>query len=84
MHWVPWYGPLYLEAFRLERDAEQPDEVSSVVERGLKEIPRYGPLYFAAFRLYEGIDLEQNNFDLPLTMKMIEQASGYKVEGVKQ
>jgi len=75
MHSVAWYGPLYLEAFRLERDAGCPIKASSIVERGLKEIPQYGPLWFGAFRLYEGLDIEQNNFNLPQTMNMIERAT---------
>lgn len=74
MHWVPWYGPLYLEAFRLERDSDRPTEALTIVERGLKEIPRYGPLWFGAFRLCEGLDLSRNDLDLPQTMQMIQRS----------
>ena len=48
MHWVPWYGPLYFEAFRLERDSGQQIEALSVVDNGLKDNQRYGPLWFGA------------------------------------
>ena len=74
MHHVPWYGPLYLEAYKLERDTDNPDEALAIVERGLREIPRYGPLWFGAFRLCEGMDLDEGSFDLPRTMKMIARA----------
>ena len=74
MHHVPWYGPLYLEAYKLERDTDNPDEALAIVERGLREIPRYGPLWFGAFRLCEGMDLDDGSFDLPRTMKMIARA----------
>jgi len=74
MHHVPWYGPLYLEAYKLERDSDQPAEALAIVERGLAEIPRYGPLWFGAFRLCEGLDLDEGSYDLPRTMKMIERA----------
>ena len=56
MHHVPWYGPLYLEAYKLERDQGHPDDALQVVQRGLEALPRYGPLWFGAFRLYEEMD----------------------------
>jgi len=74
MHHVPWYGPLYLEAYKLERDTDNPAEALAIVERGLGEIPRYGPLWFGAFRLCEGMDLDEGSFHLPRTMKMIARA----------
>ncbi|KAI2495033.1 hypothetical protein MHU86_19508 [Fragilaria crotonensis] len=43
MHHVPWYGPLYLEAYRLERDLGRPDEAQYRRE-GLKAIPRVSSL----------------------------------------
>ena len=76
MNYISWYGPLYLEAFRLERDSELPIQALSVVERGLKEIPRYGPLWFGAFRLCEGLDIENEEYHLPRTLKMTERATG--------
>ncbi len=76
MHYIPWYGPLYLEAFRLERDSEEPLGALVIVERGLKEIPRYGPLWFGAFRLCEGLDVENKDFHLPRTLEMIDRAIG--------
>ena len=74
MRWISWYGPLYLEAFRLERDFDHPIEALAVVERGLHEIPRYGPLWFGAFRICEGLDITNNDFHLPKTLNMIERA----------
>jgi len=75
MHWIPWYGPLYLEAFRLERDYERPINALGVVERGLKEIQRYGPLWFGAFRVCEGLDIDTNDLHLPRTLGMIERST---------
>jgi la-related protein 1 len=75
MHHVPWYGPLYLEAYRLEREKDRPTEALAVVERGLRAIPRYGPLWFGAFRLCETMDLSAKDFDLPKTMVLIGRAA---------
>jgi tetratricopeptide (TPR) repeat protein len=75
MHHVPWYGPLYLEAYRLEKDQGHPLDALHVVERGLNAIPRYGPLWFGAFRLCEEMDLSANLYHLPSTMNMIERAA---------
>lgn len=74
MHHVPWYGPLYLEAYRLERDQGQVQEALKVVEKGLLAIPRYGPLWFGALRLCEEIDYANNAFDLPTACDMVERA----------
>eukprot|EP00797_Seminavis_robusta_P014299 Sro216_g089500.1 n/a (621) ;mRNA; r:68452-70314 len=75
MHHVPWYGPLYLEAYRLERDLGRTIEALRVVERGLAAIPRYGPLWFGAFRLCEEIDITEKQYHLPRTMAMIDRAT---------
>jgi len=75
MHHVPWYGPLYLEAYRLERDADRPIEALAIVERGLSEIPRYGPLWFGAFRLCEGMDIADGALELPRTSQMLDRAT---------
>lgn len=75
MHHVPWYGPLYLEAYKLERDLGRSTEALAVVERGLAAIPRYGPLWFGAFRLCEEIDLVQEAYHLPQSMAMIDRAT---------
>eukprot|EP00592_Proboscia_alata_P008194 CAMPEP_0194365184 /NCGR_PEP_ID=MMETSP0174-20130528/13181_1 /TAXON_ID=216777 /ORGANISM="Proboscia alata, Strain PI-D3" /LENGTH=1805 /DNA_ID=CAMNT_0039139697 /DNA_START=381 /DNA_END=5798 /DNA_ORIENTATION=- len=72
---VPWYGPLYLEAYRLERDACRNSDALLIVERGLAEIPRYGPLWFAGLRLCEGLDVSNGDYHLPLTLQMVERAS---------
>ena len=76
MHHVPWYGPLYLEAYRLERDQQRLDDALRVVELGLNAIPRYGPLWFGAFRLCEEMDLSGGKFALPTAINMIERATG--------
>ena len=55
---VPWYGPIYHEAFRLEQRAGLDSAALDIVERGLLEIPRYGPLWFGAFRVCERLDAE--------------------------
>ena len=53
---VPWYGPIYFEAFRLEEKSENFDKAMSVVTKGLNELPRYGPLWFGLLSLLERID----------------------------
>eukprot|EP00537_Pseudo-nitzschia_pungens_P003226 CAMPEP_0172359386 /NCGR_PEP_ID=MMETSP1060-20121228/3587_1 /TAXON_ID=37318 /ORGANISM="Pseudo-nitzschia pungens, Strain cf. cingulata" /LENGTH=1732 /DNA_ID=CAMNT_0013081015 /DNA_START=151 /DNA_END=5349 /DNA_ORIENTATION=+ len=75
MHHVPWYGPLYLEAYKLEKDLGRSKEALAVVERGLAAIPRYGPLWFGAFRLCEELDLEEKSYCLPQSMAMIDRAT---------
>lgn len=75
MHHVPWYGPLYLEAYRLEKDQGHPLDALQIVERGLQAIPRYGPLWFGAFRLCEDVDRTNKRYHLPQTLEMIERAT---------
>mmetsp|Transcript_14831 Transcript_14831/g.20940 ORF Transcript_14831/g.20940 Transcript_14831/m.20940 type:complete len:1454 (+) Transcript_14831:187-4548(+) len=75
MHHVPWYGPLYLEAYRLERDLGRPLEALEIVERGLKAIPRYGPLWFGAFRLCEALDIDEMEYEIPRTSEMLDRAT---------
>ena len=74
MHHVPWYGPLYLESYRLEKDLGQTTDALTIVERGLNAIPRYGPLWFGAFRLCEAIDVENNDSKLSNTLAMFDRA----------
>ena len=50
---VPWYGPVFNEAFRFEERYEEHHRATSIVEKGLAENPRYGPLWFSALRVYE-------------------------------
>jgi la-related protein 1 len=84
MSHVPWYGPIYNEAFRLEEKSEHHAAALNIVERGLKEIPRYGPLWFGAFRLCERLDMEAGQDtlarghvpDLPRTRDAISRALG--------
>jgi la-related protein 1 len=71
---VSWYGPLYLEAFRLERDCDLPERALHIVNDGLKEIPRYGPLWFGALRICEGIDIQNGDLHLPRTFDYIDRA----------
>lgn len=75
MHHVPWYGPLYLEAYKLEKNLGRSREALEVVERGLLAIPRYGPLWFGAFKLCEELDQSAQKFTLPQTMAMIDRAT---------
>lgn len=75
MHHVPWYGPLYLEAFKLERDLGNSMDALAIVERGLAAIPRYGPLWFGAFRLCEEIDWADGSYGLTHSLTMIDRAT---------
>ncbi len=75
MHHVPWYGPLYLEAYKLEKNFGRSQEALQVVERGLGAIPRYGPLWFGAFRLCEELDHGAQQYLLPHAMSMIDRAT---------
>jgi tetratricopeptide (TPR) repeat protein len=75
MHHVPWYGPLYLEAYKLEKNLGRSREALQVVERGLLAIPRYGPLWFGAFKLCEEHDQSSQKFTLPQTMSMIDRST---------
>ena len=58
MERIPWYGPIYYEAFRLEERVGRDSAALDIVEGGLVEIPRYGPLWFGAFRVCERLDTE--------------------------
>jgi len=75
MHHVPWYGPLYLEAYRVERDQGRLNEALAIVEKGLKSIPRYGPLWFGAFRLCEALDMSEKAYNLPRTSALLRRAT---------
>ena len=75
MHHVPWYGPLYLEAYRVERDQGRLNEALAIVEKGLKSIPRYGPLWFGAFRLCEALDMSEKAYHLPRTTALLRRAT---------
>jgi la-related protein 1 len=74
MHHVPWYGPLYVEFYRLQRDYGSPADAMSIVERGLAQIPRYGPLWFAALRVCEELDFADKEYNLPKTTAMLKRA----------
>lgn len=70
IHSVPWYGPIYQEAYRFEERCENYDRAIQIVEKGLSENPRYGPLWFSALRLYEKI----SNGDLTQTRETVQRA----------
>ena len=61
---VPWYGPIYHEAYKLEEKNGYPEAATEVVRCGLAELPRYGPLWFGLFRVMENADLlaERSSF----------------------
>eukprot|EP01102_Stenamoeba_stenopodia_P016364 TRINITY_DN5718_c0_g3_i1.p1 TRINITY_DN5718_c0_g3~~TRINITY_DN5718_c0_g3_i1.p1 ORF type:complete len:1434 (-),score=333.17 TRINITY_DN5718_c0_g3_i1:126-4427(-) len=67
---VPWYGPIYYEAFRFEEKCEEYQRAIEIVEKGLKENPHYGPLWFSALRLYE----KTSNGNLEKTRETVERA----------
>jgi hypothetical protein len=53
---VSWYGPIYLEAFRLEEREDNMHAALKIIRKGLHELPRYGPLWFGLMRLIEHKD----------------------------
>eukprot|EP01126_Amoeba_proteus_P006986 TRINITY_DN12471_c0_g1_i5.p1 TRINITY_DN12471_c0_g1~~TRINITY_DN12471_c0_g1_i5.p1 ORF type:complete len:664 (-),score=182.42 TRINITY_DN12471_c0_g1_i5:166-2157(-) len=57
---VSHYGPIYVEAVRLEIKMEEYGRALRLVERGLLRIPTYGPLYFLALKLDERLKREYN------------------------
>lgn len=56
---VPWYGPIYQEAYRFEERCEEYERAMKIVEHGLRENLKYGPLWFSALRLYEKVAQEK-------------------------
>jgi len=52
---VPWYGPIYQEAYRFEEKCENFKRCILVISKGIEENSRYGPLWFSALRLYEKV-----------------------------
>jgi hypothetical protein len=58
---VPWYGPIYYEAFKLEDRDEKDGAALAVIRQGLKELPRYGPLWFGLLRIVERRDGQSEN-----------------------
>lgn len=58
MRYVPWYGPIYFEAFRLEEREGQDDAALEIIRVGLSELPRYGPLWFGLMRIMERKDIK--------------------------
>lgn len=58
MNAMPWYGPLYYEAFRLEETGGHFNTCLRIITRGLQELRRYGPLWFGLLRVVERADFE--------------------------
>jgi la-related protein 1 len=58
MNAMPWYGPLYYEAFRLEETGGHYNTCLRIITRGLQELRRYGPLWFGLLRVVERADFE--------------------------
>ncbi|GKY96975.1 hypothetical protein MPSEU_000656400 [Mayamaea pseudoterrestris] len=75
MNYVPWYGPLYVEFYRLERDHGHTLDALKVVELGLSQVPRYNPLWFSALRVCEELDVADGNYDLTRTKSMLQRAN---------
>eukprot|EP00606_Chrysophyceae_sp_TOSAG23-5_P001046 GSChrysophyteH2.ASY1.ANO1.119.1 assembled CDS len=55
---VPWYGPIYFEAYKLEEKNGSMKAAVDVVRKGLAELPRYGPLWFGLFKMLEHADID--------------------------
>ena len=55
---VPWYGPIYSEALRLEETGHHFLPCIRIIKRGLHELHRYGPLWFGLMRAVEQFDFE--------------------------
>ncbi|CAM9266433.1 unnamed protein product, partial [Ectocarpus fasciculatus] len=58
MDHVPWYGPIYSEALRLEETGHHFTSCIGIIKRGLHELHRYGPLWFGLMRAVEQFDVE--------------------------
>ena len=56
---VPWYGPIYHDAFRFEERVGNERKALAIIRAGIAAIPRYGPLWFGAFRLYEALETKR-------------------------
>ncbi len=59
---VPWYGPIYYEAYKLEEKNNNLDSAISIVRKGLAELPRYGPLWFGLLKIVEKADFAAERF----------------------
>jgi hypothetical protein len=55
---VPWYGPIYLEAYRLEESGGHLTTCLRIISKGLHELQRYGPLWFGLLHIMERLDVE--------------------------
>lgn len=77
---VPWYGPIYGEAFRLEEKCQNYESAYLIVRQGLKELPRYGPLWFGLMRLSEKDDMTEESSNWACGVRPIEENSSRKAE----
>ena len=59
---VPWYGPIYYEAYKLEEKNNNLESAISIVRKGLAELPRYGPLWFGLLKIVERADLAAERY----------------------
>lgn len=48
---VPWYGPVYYEASRMEERMQEAERAYAIASQGIVEVPHYGPLWYLAMRL---------------------------------
>lgn len=58
---VPWYGPIYYEAYRLEERLGQREQAYEIIQKGLAELPRYGPLWLALIHVMEQKDIARES-----------------------
>lgn len=61
MDQVPWYGPIYYEAYKLEEKCEHDAAAMDIISRGLRVLPRYGPLWSGLLRMVERRDVRMES-----------------------
>ena len=59
---VPWYGPIYYEAYKLHDRYNLHHEAMLIIKKGLAELPRYGPLWFGCLKILERNDYKNDKF----------------------
>jgi hypothetical protein len=57
MEKIPWYGPIYYEAFKIEFNSNMLFNAIDIITKGLQELPRYGPLWFGLINIMELLDI---------------------------
>ena len=84
MHNTPWYGPIYLEAFRLEEKCENFEGAYRIIRQGLRELPRYGPLWFGLLRLSERDDIiDETKHWVCGVRPLLQRTRAEKLNGIK-